>query len=91
MDRIERTMTTGPASFIHKMRISRGRLTSGCLVVAAVIGVTACVAQGLALNLQGPVPMVTVSNSDNPADSNGYGSVDHWYRIGKYEVTNGAV
>ncbi len=31
---------------------------------------------------------VNVGNPNNPADTTGYGAVDHYYRIGKYEVTN---
>ena len=31
---------------------------------------------------------VTVGNANNAADTTGYGSVDHTYQVGKYEVTN---
>ncbi|MFM8496105.1 MAG: fibronectin type III domain-containing protein, partial [Planctomycetia bacterium] len=35
------------------------------------------------------VELVTVGDAGNQADANGYGSVPHEYRIGKYEITIG--
>jgi sulfatase modifying factor 1 len=35
-----------------------------------------------------PIPFVTVTNADNPADFNGKGSVPYDFRIGKFEINN---
>ena len=61
----------------------RQRIELRCLAAVVVVASLASIAQAVNIDT------VIVDNPGNAADTNGYGSVDHVYQIGRYEVTAG--
>ena len=56
--------------------------------LSSMVLAMALVASAVAVQAKITIDMVPVGNAGNTADATGFGSVNHPYSIGKYEVTN---